>query len=93
MQPIEGFWSVEISSPFNNELSTKLISSPVTGISFPGEAKGILRNVNQWSDRSIIGVPIGYEVGVTALQMIMAYSAIANGGYLLKPIIVDQIIS
>ena len=64
-----------------------------TGISFPGEAKGILRSVNQWSDRSIIGVPIGYEVGVTALQMIMAYSAIANGGYLLKPIIVDQIIS
>ena len=32
-------------------------------------------------------------MGVTALQMIMAYSAIANGGYLLKPIIVDQIIS
>ena len=65
----------------------------LTGIPFPGETKGILRNIEQWSERSIIGVSIGYEVGVTALQMVMAYSAIANGGYLLKPILIDQIIS
>ena len=42
---------------------------------------------------SLASVSIGYEVGVTALQIASAYSAIANGGVLLKPQIVMQIIS
>ena len=42
---------------------------------------------------SLAEVSIGYEVAVTALQLASAYSAIANGGILLKPRLVKQILS
>jgi len=64
-----------------------------TGIRFLGEAKGTLRKTKNWSEISLAEVSIGYEVGVTALQMVSAYAAIANGGFLLKPRLVKQILS
>lgn len=64
-----------------------------TGIDFPGEAKGILRNVKKWSGTSLACMSIGQEIGMTPLQMLTAYSAIANGGVLMKPYIVSEIIS
>ena len=36
-------------------------------------------------------IAMGHEVGVTAIQLASAYCALANGGYLLKPRIVHQI--
>ena len=42
---------------------------------------------------SLAEVSIGYEVGVTALQLASAYAAIANGGFLIKPRLVKQILS
>ena len=65
----------------------------ITGIRFPGETQGILRKTDGWSEISLAEISIGYEVAVTALQMASAYSAIANGGFLLKPRLVNQIIS
>ncbi|RMD85849.1 MAG: PASTA domain-containing protein, partial [Calditrichaeota bacterium] len=38
-----------------------------------------------------ISIAIGHEVAVTALQVAMAYGAIANGGYLMKPFVVKEI--
>lgn len=64
-----------------------------TGIDFPGEAKGLLRNPAQWSGTSIAAMSIGQEIGVTPLQVLRAYAAIANGGILVKPYIVSDIIS
>ena len=64
-----------------------------TGIGFPGESQGILRKKSDWNHMSIASVSIGYEVAVTALQIATAYSAIANGGVLLKPQLVKQIIN
>ena len=64
-----------------------------TGIRFPGEAKGKLRKTKDWSEMSLAEVSIGYEVGVTALQLASAYAAIANGGFLMKPRLVKQILS
>jgi cell division protein FtsI (penicillin-binding protein 3) len=64
-----------------------------TGIDFPGEIKGILRGVKNWSGTSLAAMSIGQEIGVTPLQMLRAYSAIANGGVLMKPYIVSEIIS
>ena len=64
-----------------------------TGIRFPGEAQGTLRKTKNWSEISLAEVSIGYEVAVTALQMVSAYAAIANGGFLLKPRLVKQILS
>lgn len=64
-----------------------------TNISLMGETGGILRQPQDWSDISLAELSIGYEVGVTALQLACAYSALANGGILMKPRIVDRIIS
>jgi len=64
-----------------------------TGIDFPGEVRGILRGVKNWSGTSLAAMSIGQEIGMTPLQMLRAYSVIANGGTLMKPYIVSEIIS
>ncbi|MBI5739958.1 MAG: penicillin-binding protein 2 [Nitrospirae bacterium] len=64
-----------------------------TGIDFPGEVRGILRGVKNWSGTSLAAMSIGQEIGMTPLQMLRAYSVIANGGNLMKPYIVSEIIS
>ena len=65
--------------------------SEKTGITLKGEANGSLKNYTQWSGISKSEISIGYEVSVTALQMAMAYSAVANGGYLMRPQLVKAI--
>ena len=64
-----------------------------SGIDFPGEVQGILRKTTDWSGTSIAALSIGQEIGVTPLQVLRAYAAIANGGALMKPYIVSDIIS
>jgi cell division protein FtsI (penicillin-binding protein 3) len=64
-----------------------------TGIDFPGEVRGILRETDQWSGTSLAALSIGQEIGVTPLQILRAYAVIANGGVLVKPYIVSDIIS
>ena len=64
-----------------------------TGLRFPGESKGKLRRTDEWSEMSIATLSIGYEVAVTALQLASAYAAIANGGIIIKPRLVNQILS
>ena len=56
-----------------------------TGIDLPAETPGLLQEVDQWSRRSLATIAIGQEIGVTALQLAMAYGAIANGGVLMAP--------
>ena len=64
-----------------------------THISFAGESAGTLRRLESWSGFSLASVTIGQEVAVTTLQLAMAYSAIANGGFLMKPRLVSQIVN
>lgn len=59
-----------------------------TGIDLPAETPGLLQEVEHWSKRSLPTIAIGQEIGVTALQLAMAYGAIANGGMLMEPRIV-----
>ncbi len=56
-----------------------------TGIEIGGEVSGELKNTIEWSRSTPIALAMGYEVSATALQMAMAYGAVANGGKLLKP--------
>jgi cell division protein FtsI (penicillin-binding protein 3) len=56
-----------------------------TNIELPGEERGLLKPPSHWSGLSIGEISIGQEVGVTALQLITAYSAVANGGVLFEP--------
>jgi|Deesub1362A_J573_1020465.scaffolds.fasta_scaffold00134_52 cell division protein FtsI (penicillin-binding protein 3) len=64
-----------------------------TGIDLPGEVRGILRRPERWSGTSIAALSIGQEIGVTPLQILTAYCAIANGGLLMRPYVVSEIIS
>ncbi len=64
--------------------------SEKSGIKFPYEADGVLKNNKYWSAPSKSEIAIGYEVSVTSLQLGMAYSAIGNGGILLKPQLVKK---
>ncbi len=56
-----------------------------TGIALPAESRGALRRPEEWSRRSLASIAIGQEIGVTPLQMAMAYCALVNGGELLVP--------
>jgi cell division protein FtsI/penicillin-binding protein 2 len=62
-----------------------------TGIDMPGEVSGWIRKPDRWSATSIGAIPIGQEVAVTPLQILRAYSVIANGGYLVQPHLVSEI--
>jgi cell division protein FtsI (penicillin-binding protein 3) len=57
----------------------------LTGIELPGESRGLLRRLENWSAISIGGVSMGQEIGVTPVQLVSAVSAIANGGLLYAP--------
>lgn len=59
-----------------------------TGIPLPGEVAGILHPVKDWSKVSIAQIPMGHGVAVTRLQMAMAMCAIANDGWLMRPMLV-----
>jgi len=60
----------------------------LTGVDLPGESKGLLRRLENWSAISIGSISMGQEVGVTPIQLISAVSAIANGGVLYRPHVV-----
>jgi len=62
-----------------------------TGIPLPGEARGFLYPVKNWSKVSIAQIPMGHGVAVTRLQMLDAMAAIANGGWLMRPMIVSRL--
>ncbi len=59
-----------------------------TGIDLPGESSGILRKMNKWSSISLGRISFGQEIGVTAIQLVSAFSSIANKGRLMQPRIV-----
>jgi len=62
-----------------------------TGVALPGEERGIVPTYAQYSGSSIANLPIGQGLAVTAMQMLTAYGAIANGGILRTPQIVESI--
>ena len=64
-----------------------------TGVDLPGEVSGWIHPPERWSGTSIGAISIGQEVAVTPLQILRAYSAIANGGFLVRPHVVSEIIS
>ena len=56
-----------------------------TSIRLPGVSSGLLRKRKNWSERSLASISFGQEIAVTPLQMVVALSAIANGGTLMEP--------
>ena len=62
-----------------------------TGIELPGETAGILRKVERWQPSSIGSIAIGQEVGVTPVQMVAAFGALANDGVRIAPHLIREI--
>jgi cell division protein FtsI/penicillin-binding protein 2 len=62
-----------------------------SGIPLPGEAGGILYPVKKWSKVSIAQIPMGHGVAATRLQMLYAMGAIANDGWLMRPMLVSRL--
>jgi len=56
-----------------------------TGIDLPGEENGILHPLKSWTRTSLPAHAIGYEISVTAIQMLQAMNIIANRGCLVAP--------
>jgi len=63
----------------------------LTGVDLPGESKGLVRRLENWTPVSIGSISMGQEVGVTPIQLISAVSAIANGGMLYKPHVIAEL--
>ncbi len=64
-----------------------------TGLELPGEGNGLLRHTSRWSQLSIASISIGQEIGVTPVQLVRAFGAIANGGTTVEPHIVERVVS
>jgi cell division protein FtsI (penicillin-binding protein 3) len=62
-----------------------------TGVELRGESPGVLPPVSRWSGRSIASVAIGQELMVSPLQLVTAASAIANGGWLVRPHLIERV--
>jgi cell division protein FtsI (penicillin-binding protein 3) len=56
-----------------------------TGVAFPGEEQGIVPKPSEFSGSTMGNLPMGQGLSVTPMQMVAAYSAIANGGILRTP--------
>jgi len=63
-----------------------------TGIDFPGERSGAVHPPKSWSPVGVGTISFGQGVSVTALQMVTALSAVANGGVLMKPYLAQRAI-
>lgn len=64
-----------------------------TDLGLPGEERGLLEPPRDWSGVSIGELAIGQGVGVTPIQLVSAYSAVANDGIRLQPRIVREVFS
>jgi cell division protein FtsI/penicillin-binding protein 2 len=62
-----------------------------TGVDLPGEERGILLDLDKYSGSSMGNLPIGQGLAVTPMQMAVGYAAIANGGVLRPPHIVERV--
>lgn len=62
-----------------------------TEIDLPAETAGLVKEPHEWGRRSLASLAIGQEIGVTPLQLLAAFSAVANGGWLMKPYLVQEV--
>lgn len=63
-----------------------------TGVDLPGEAIGLVRPPNRWFEVDLAAVSFGQGISVTPIQLAAATAAIANGGYLMEPYVVERVV-
>ncbi len=63
-----------------------------TGLDLPGEVSGDVANLYSGRQVNFVTASFGQGIAVTPIQLVTAYSALANGGKLMRPYIVDRVI-
>ena len=61
-------------------------------VNLPGEEEGLIRPPKKWSRPTHDSLAFGQEVTVTPLQLLAAYAAVANGGWLMRPRLVEHVV-
>lgn len=64
-----------------------------TGVDLPGEVVGMLRPLDKWSPGSMAAIPFGQEFSCNLMRMAVTYAAVANGGHLVRPHVVQDLVS
>ncbi|MBI2017191.1 MAG: penicillin-binding protein 2, partial [Candidatus Rokubacteria bacterium] len=82
---------LQLGAPRYHRYMTAFGFGAPTGLGLPGESRGLLREPQRWSALSLPTMSIGQEVSVTAVQLVAAFGAIANGGTLMRPRIVRAV--
>ena len=80
-----GKWAIQLEGSQLIDAYHRFGFGRKTGCGLPGESAGILSAPSRWSDYNISAMAMGHSVAVTALQMVTAMGAIANGGDMLRP--------
>jgi cell division protein FtsI (penicillin-binding protein 3) len=62
-----------------------------TGVQFPAEEQGLVPSLDEYSGSTMGNLPMGQGLGVTPMQMMAGYEAIANGGILRRPQLIEKI--
>jgi cell division protein FtsI (penicillin-binding protein 3) len=62
-----------------------------TGIDFPGEATGSIRDIDEWYPVDLAAISFGQALNATAIQIAGAYATIANNGKRMKPFLVSRV--
>lgn len=75
-----------------NEYIKKFGLGQKTGIDLPGEAKGIIKKTENISETDLATISFGQTNTLTVTQYMQAFNAIANGGYIIKPHVVKEIV-
>lgn len=82
---------LRVGDPTMFDFITRFGFGARTGIELPGETVGLVRPLHRWQPSSIGSVAIGQEVGVTPLQMVAAFGALANDGVRIAPHLIREI--
>jgi cell division protein FtsI/penicillin-binding protein 2 len=84
---------IKLQAPKLYDYMTDFGLGALTGIPLPHEAsaRNFVRPADKWGKYSIVQIPMGQGVAVTRLQMAMAIGAIANGGVLMRPMLVKRL--
>ena len=82
---------LRVGDPTMFDFITRFGFGARTGIELPGETVGLVRPLHRWQPSSIGSLAIGQEVGVTPLQMVAAFGALANDGVRIAPHLIREI--
>ena len=89
LQQSSNVGSIKVGMAIGKETYHRYMTSfgfgAATGVGLAGESRGLLREPGRWSALSLPTMSIGQEISVTALQMVAAFGAVANGGVLMQP--------